>query len=520
MTMKWTLYAFGVAPAILFAAACGDYARTNPLDPGYPLALELVGPDTIYSLNDTIHFQLVTEPARPDLTFTWTTSDAQRLAPIEAAPGSFASMANGVVRIGAEFGAHRVEREIIVAQRPIALRIQAPPTRELTSLGEILTVSAAAVDARNTPVPGSAADLQWSSAAPAVAEVAAGRVTARANGSTWIRASSLGHSDSIEVRVRQRPASLQFGQQRYDLRWPGDWVRPAVNVRDARGNALVEPQPVQLRTSRPSFVVEAGGLVRAQTYGSAEIIAQLGELEARSAVRVTGGSRPAINRVSAAFTSVDGGASRNFLLVEIDASDPDQDLDRGAVTAFNRRPLTGLAHGEMTMEQGQPSYLAWQGFANVASADSVFVQIWDAAGNNISRGSLTFTSHPAAGAPQITLHGAARAPASISADITATAPGRLLDNVYLFGFDARGEPVLSTRWRVHGHSSLTETVRLHGDPLVVAAIVRIGVLVTDSAGNLSTLRTADLASGGAASLSAPTASRAVATEAVHARGNR
>src|SRR5688572_508820 len=112
--------------AVAGTAGCDGYVRTNPLDPEYPIALSIVGPDTIYSVNDTVTFQVTTEPSHPNLAFIWSAADPARLELLPPTLGRFASRQNGPTRLRVEYGTHSAEKTVVVKQRAVGLRI-APP---------------------------------------------------------------------------------------------------------------------------------------------------------------------------------------------------------------------------------------------------------------------------------------------------------------------------------------------------------------------------------------------------------
>jgi hypothetical protein len=64
-------------PALLVAAvACSDYAHTNPYDPATEVAIQISGPDTLFSSSELGTFSAQSIPAFPDSAFQWASSDS------------------------------------------------------------------------------------------------------------------------------------------------------------------------------------------------------------------------------------------------------------------------------------------------------------------------------------------------------------------------------------------------------------------------------------------------------------
>jgi hypothetical protein len=474
----------------LVLTGCDAYERTNPLDPAYPMMVTIVGPDSIFSVNDTVQFQIVTEPAHSDLPFVWSTSDMGRLPPIADVPGRFTSMGNGVAVVRAELGSRRVEKEVVISQRAVRLLIAPPPTTQLASFGEAVQLSAAIVDAKDTPVQGAAADLQWSASDSSVIDLANGRVTARNNGSSWVRARSLGQADSLLISVQQIPATLQFGSANYSIPLPGASVQTVITARDARGNAIASPAGLNLTSSRASFQVNQTGLVQSTGFGSTRITAQLGALEASTNVRVVGGTAPVVNGVAAGLTGQPG-SPQNFLVIELDARDAELDLDEATIEVYSTAG-TWMTTRVVPLEQGHADYLAVLPIQGAAGAGTLRIRLRDAALNNSSLTTWPVAVQPRDGSPgleivQVTIQPNGTAQVVVDLDDGNAA----LRNVHLFGFAGTGEVVLHRVW-----AQSTPGVRVLEASLPAGgSIVSLGVVVSDTAGNMSFLRSWDLVGG-------------------------
>jgi len=467
-------------------AGCDSYERTNPLDPGSGLQVSLAGPDSVFSLNDTIRFSVVTIPEAPGLPFAWATSDSLRLAPVEGRPGSFTTLANGVAFVYAENGPYRLERSVVIQQRAVRLRIAPPSVTDLESLGEVVNLSASIVDGRNTPVQGAATDLRWSSTETQVADVVDGRVTARGNGDVWIRATSLGQRDSVPLRVRQRPTSIQFGSATYTIALPGGAVQTVITVRDARGNPVAAPQGLAVSSSRPAFLVDNGGRVRSTGFGSTEITARIGELEARTLVRVAGGTPPIIERVLAGLTRFEGEPRAEFLLVEIEARDAELDLDEGTVEVYSTAD-TWITTRVVGLEQGQAVHTAAMA-VRAPAAGSARVRLRDAALNNSLLQTVSTQLFPQAGSPSGSVRDVVRLSAdSIEVGILAVDAEADLRRVYLFGFASDGETVFSRSVAVPRDGNSARELRLGARTGEMGRVTRVGVVLSDAGGRLSTV---------------------------------
>jgi hypothetical protein len=60
------------ASAAAIAIACGDpYVHSNPYDPGFPVEIDVSGPDTIFSLGEVAQFGAHSTPAFSDTSISW-----------------------------------------------------------------------------------------------------------------------------------------------------------------------------------------------------------------------------------------------------------------------------------------------------------------------------------------------------------------------------------------------------------------------------------------------------------------
>ena len=474
---------FVTATVLAAAAACQAYDRTNPLDPEYAMEVTILGPDSVFSVNDTVQFHIQTEPSHSGLPFVWSSGDVGRFPTVETAPpGVFTSRANGTVTIRATLGGRTVEKEVVISQKPVKLMIAPPPTTDFVSLGDFLNLSAAIVDAKSTPVQGATTTLEWSSSNANVVEVVNGRATARANGSAWVKASSLGQADSVRLTVQQVPATLQFGNANYTIGIPGGSVQTALTTRDARGNPIPSPQGLAVTSSRSTFQVNATGLVQSSGFGSTVITAQLGELTATTNVRVVGGTAPVTNAVEAAVTSL-GPVAKNFLLIELTARDSELDLDEATLEVYSTADLWMLTR-VIPLEQGTATDLAVLAVPNAGQAGTVRVRLRDAALNSSAQTVWDVATQPTAESPDISIESVvANGSGGLSVRVQATRGDADLRNVHVVGLAANGEVVvLETR------PASTDPVTVTLTPPGAPAVVTIGAVATDIEGGVSPLR--------------------------------
>lgn len=473
-------------------AGCEAYERTNPLDPSYPLVMTIIGPDTIRSVNDTIVFQLTTEPAHSGLPVVWTTSAINRLAMAGDQPGTFASVANGTALIRVQVGPHSTEKEIVIEQRAVGLSIFPEGPVQLVSLGEFLNLTASTVDAKNTPVAGAATDLVWLSSNVEVADIVGGRVTARANGQTWVHATSLGQTDSVRVVVQQLPATMQFGNAAYTIGFPGGTVQTALTIRDARNNLIASPAGLSVTSSRSTFQVTPGGLVLSSGYGSTVITARIGELTASTSVRVTGGTAPVVTSLTAGLTGFPG-QGRNFLLVEMETRDAELDMEVAMLEVYTASG-TFMVPRTVDLVQGQATLSTSLGIPGTAGAGEVRVRVRDAAPNTSPQTIWNVTPQPHATAPDVNVVGTStNAQGTFIVSVQPIGGTAALRALHLFGFDASGEVVLSSR--LSQPSAAGAVISLPNPASIPIAF--LGVVVSDINGGVSLVKRIDLSAGSA-----------------------
>lgn len=477
--------------AAVVLSSCDSYERTNPLDPNYPMTVTLLGPDSVFSLNETVRFQLVTEPAHPDLPFVWTTSEPELLTMGQGTDGTFTALGNGIVHVSAAYGPRVAEKQVVIQQRPVSFEILDPEDPTFASLGERKQLQADAVDANGVPVQGVLGALSWSTSNPAVATVSSsGQVEAVANGSVWIRASAAGEADSVLLTVKQVPATIEFDDDEYEIPLPGTAVQTRVTVDDARGNPLSNPEGLTLTSSNPTFSVNAGGRVQAQAWGSTQIVAQIGALSDTAIVRVIGGSAPFVTRLVPAITSTDRTPTTNdFLIVELRGQDAELDLDRAIVDVYSNANFF-MTQRVLPLPQGVGTAPATMAISNIAGARQIRVRLNDAALNASVDTAVNVTLQPQAGAPDVAIT-LALATAGNNVHVQGMLiPGTGEPNLlHLVGFNPAGDVVFHV---VRDLSPAMVDFAITGEVPAGQIVEYVGVIASDREGRFSRVRTFDL----------------------------
>jgi hypothetical protein len=233
---------------LVATVACGDpYLHTNPYDPVFPVAVTVLGPDTVFSYTEVATFALQTVPAFPDTSVMFSSSDSVAFPP--AGFGAFSSAApplypltRSVIVIGG-VGAfdtlssvaaggqakmikqwrHSALKTVVLTQRVVRISLRCPDTHACDTLaaGGSWQVWVDGLDAVNqlivalhSPVanPSSGAPIAtFTVRDPTIASVTplgirAATVTALRSGTTWIVGTRIAAQDalldSLQVTVR------------------------------------------------------------------------------------------------------------------------------------------------------------------------------------------------------------------------------------------------------------------------------------------------------------------------------
>ena len=247
----------------------------------------LPGIDTLRSVGDTLALTAsaldVNDQPLSNVPVTWTSSDPD-IATVDAR-GIVRARTNGSVEITAEAGTQTATAEIAVRQRAIRLALSASAIT-FDALGAETTLVATAVDARGAAIDGAEA-LTWESSTPAVATVMNGVITARDNGTTWIRARSGIVRDSVWVDVAQRAERVVIESSgSLSLTSIGQTAVVRARGYDRRGNEISTPPFWRSVNQAVAHVDSRTGIVTALAQGTSTVIAEMDTARASLAVTV------------------------------------------------------------------------------------------------------------------------------------------------------------------------------------------------------------------------------------------
>jgi hypothetical protein len=201
--------------------------------------------------------------------------------------GAAWTVSAGTGRLVASVGTVADTAVVTVTPIPTFMRMSSA-TAALTTAGQTATLTATPLDRLGSPVAG--AVVTWTSSAPAVASVSAtGLLTAVANGTTTITATSGTVSGTAAVTVTiapPAPASLAFVTRTGSITCLGDTLRLRTVVRDAAG-AVMTTVPTYRVLETLAATVDASGLVTEAGTGTVHVVATLGTLADTATLTLT-----------------------------------------------------------------------------------------------------------------------------------------------------------------------------------------------------------------------------------------
>jgi hypothetical protein len=230
-----TRLAWSAAAIVATAAACGDFAHTNPLDPATRVELSLVGPDSAFSIGDTLRFTIASDPAYTPAIVEWSYRPPQmdpfRLRPI--APGVVVieqtfnrvdPAAAPVMTVTATVDGRAASKTVSFVHRAVSFRLydcqkRTTPMLEFASLRETRSVCTQLLDRRGnvmllTTRPAAVSRSSGIATASSGVNPAYNPdvvlVTSATNGETQLVATYAGLTDSMAVRVRQVVAHVDL----------------------------------------------------------------------------------------------------------------------------------------------------------------------------------------------------------------------------------------------------------------------------------------------------------------------
>ena len=242
--------------------------------------------DTLVALGDTVRLAAQARDANGHVVahagFAWASAD-EAVVTVDAA-GLATAVANGSASVTASSGSGVGSAEVTVSQEVAGVSVS-PSVDTLVALGDTVRLVAEARDANGHVV--ADADFAWLSADEAVVTVdAAGLITAVANGSTSVTASSGSGVGSAAVTVVQEVAGVSVSRPADTLVALGDTVRVAAEALDANGHVVEGADFTWTSAAESVVTVDSTGLVTAVANGSAEVVAAFGEKVGSATVTV------------------------------------------------------------------------------------------------------------------------------------------------------------------------------------------------------------------------------------------
>ncbi len=235
--------------------------------------------DTLWSLGDsTAPFVATAFDAQdapiPGVSVVWRSLDSS-VASMNPTTARATARGAGTAVVVAVVASDTARATVLVRQR-LARFTFSPPTLFLDALTAVDTVVATAEDAGGSPIAG--LGRTWESANANIATVdTGGRVTATANGVTYVRARNGTVADSVRVDVDQRATSVViFPDPVAPIGALGDQRQLAASAVDARGRVMQDGSTPAWATLDPLVArVDSGGLVTGLFAGTARILASL-----------------------------------------------------------------------------------------------------------------------------------------------------------------------------------------------------------------------------------------------------
>ena len=193
------------------------------------------------------------------------------LTPLAQAPMKFV-LASLAIVVACSDGATEPDPTSTPTPPSVASVVVTPAADTLVSIGDTVRLSSSALDANGNAISGKT--FIWASPDSSVATVnASGLVTAVANGSATITATSDGISGSAAVAVAQAVGTVLVTPASDTLVSFGETVQLGATARDANGNAITAATFTWTSQNASVATASAAGLVTAVANGSAAVTA-------------------------------------------------------------------------------------------------------------------------------------------------------------------------------------------------------------------------------------------------------
>lgn len=238
---------------------------------------------------------------------------------------------------------------------PVATDVEVSPGEvTLTFIGASAEFGATVLDETGSPISG--AEVTWSSSDPEVASVATdGTVTAVANGSATITATSGDAQGSAGITVDQEPDAIEPDTSEVLLTAIGQSMQVEVTVVDEGGTPIDAAELEWSSSDEAVATVDAEGVIEAVGPGSAVITASAGELSAEIEVVVQPAAAVSLAPSGIEFASI--GATTELTATVTDAEGGEiigallswSSSDEAVATVDENGVVEAVANGEATI---------------------------------------------------------------------------------------------------------------------------------------------------------------------------
>lgn len=216
------------------------------------------------------------------------------------AGGLVTASGNGTTYVVASAGAAFAIATVRVSQAAASIMLSADSV-SLAALGDTATLTAMVSDGGGSQIAGTG--VVWASSDTLVARVSAqGTVTAVANGTAMVTATSGAAAAQAQIVVRQVAAIVALLPDSVVLKDPGDTAQLSVTAHDARGWPMVSPSVTWMSADSGIAAVDSTGLVTAVGTGMVVISADVDGTIDQGSARV----EPEVTLVAAGPTAQSG----------------------------------------------------------------------------------------------------------------------------------------------------------------------------------------------------------------------
>ena len=271
--------------AVVWTGACGGDDPVEP--PAVPTTIT-ISPETatLVSLGETVQLTAIVRDQHGQImtgvSVDWASGEAS-VATVSGS-GLVTATGNGTATVEASAGDAVGTAAVTTEQQPSEVRVS-PSVDTLVALEDTVRLSAEALDANGHAIQD--AEFTWASDDEAVLTVdGTGLVTAMANGSASIQATTGDITGSAEVTVEQRPSEVAVSPATSTLGALEDTVRLGAEALDANGHAVPDAEFAWVSGDELVLAVDETGLVTAVGRGSTSVTATAGDISGSAEVTV------------------------------------------------------------------------------------------------------------------------------------------------------------------------------------------------------------------------------------------